>query len=175
MTPIDRLVARLRSENVVPALRLLAVFEAHRGIDPTEAEEWRRRITTWAQYYALILNRPRAGSAADAAAAWQPQPRQCPHSRYFDFSSSVGAPSKAGNSRASTSRRRRYCSIHEIHRFSIDGCGSVPAPLTRRSFRNCWSATFRVSSSCRTRSMHCRSSSTRLAARTRATRRCLRG
>jgi hypothetical protein len=50
MTPIDRLAAWLRPQDVEPALRLLALFESQKRIDPREAEEWRKRITAWARF-----------------------------------------------------------------------------------------------------------------------------
>jgi hypothetical protein len=50
MAPIDRLAAWLRPEDVEPALRLLSLFEQHGRIDPSEAEERRRRITAWARF-----------------------------------------------------------------------------------------------------------------------------
>jgi hypothetical protein len=47
---MDRVLASMSPADTVASLRLLNVLEACRQMSPTEAEEWRRRITGWARF-----------------------------------------------------------------------------------------------------------------------------
>ena len=50
MDAIDRVIAEMSPDDTAAALRLLKVLEECRQMSPTEAEEWRRRITGWAGF-----------------------------------------------------------------------------------------------------------------------------
>ena len=50
MDAMDRVIAEMSSDDTAAALRLLKVLEECRQMSPTEADQWRRRITGWARF-----------------------------------------------------------------------------------------------------------------------------
>jgi len=57
MDAMDRMLASMSPDDTAAALRLLSVLGECRQMSPTEAREWRRRITGWARF-------PEVGTAA---------------------------------------------------------------------------------------------------------------
>jgi hypothetical protein len=50
MDAMDRVIASMSPDDTAVALRLLKALRQCRQISPTEADEWRRRITGWAGF-----------------------------------------------------------------------------------------------------------------------------
>jgi hypothetical protein len=53
MDAMDDVIASMSPDDTAAALRLLKVLVECRQMDPSDAEEWRRRIEGWARFNAV--------------------------------------------------------------------------------------------------------------------------
>jgi hypothetical protein len=58
MDAMDAVIAAMSPDDTAAALRLLTVLVECRQMDPSDAEEWRRRIKGWARFNEVDTETP---------------------------------------------------------------------------------------------------------------------